>query len=384
LNNQLQKLILNSENTELASPTVTTEQSQSTPAANARDDGPTQAPTRSGDGAGTTNNAATSVGADDNPGPSSNTQQIIAQSYGQATIVTQPNVLDQYASYTYAISWYLLTPEQFNAITTGGAAPAYNTGSWKLLMQSGGAPTPGRDQYFPVDYYLDDLEINTFLSGKGTNMSTNAMDIKFKVVEPNGITLTQRLFQAVTAAYKNSKQPPNYVTAQYCLIIQFYGYDSAGNLVAPATGQYSQTGQFSRTNSQAVIQKYFPFVMQNISWRAVNQAIEYHVTGHPVPYVTATSQARGTIPFPFSLSGQTVQQILQGSGKAGTTIVSTVDPGARTSTDSPAKNVTPATSAPQVATTVGDLPMQQQAAIAAGTDYNLVNEDGMAFGGGGL
>ena len=34
--------------------------------------------------------------------------------------------------------------------------------------------------------------------------------------------------------------------------------------------------------------------------------------------------------------------------------------------------------------TVGELPMKQQAAIAAGTDYNLVNDDGMAFGGGGL
>jgi hypothetical protein len=34
--------------------------------------------------------------------------------------------------------------------------------------------------------------------------------------------------------------------------------------------------------------------------------------------------------------------------------------------------------------TVGDLPMKQQAAIAAGTDPNTVNDQGMAFGGGGL
>jgi hypothetical protein len=30
------------------------------------------------------------------------------------------------------------------------------------------------------------------------------------------------------------------------------------------------------------------------------------------------------------------------------------------------------------------LPMKQQAAIAAGTDPNTVNDQGMAFGGGGL
>jgi len=35
-------------------------------------------------------------------------------------------------------------------------------------------------------------------------------------------------------------------------------------------------------------------------------------------------------------------------------------------------------------TTVGTLPMKQQAAIAAGTDPNTVNDQGMAFGGGGL
>jgi hypothetical protein len=34
--------------------------------------------------------------------------------------------------------------------------------------------------------------------------------------------------------------------------------------------------------------------------------------------------------------------------------------------------------------TVGDLPVKQQAAIAAGTDPNTVNDQGMAFGGGGL
>jgi hypothetical protein len=35
-------------------------------------------------------------------------------------------------------------------------------------------------------------------------------------------------------------------------------------------------------------------------------------------------------------------------------------------------------------TTIGDLPVKQQAAIATGTDPNTVNDQGMAFGGGGL
>ena len=324
--------------------TKTIGETQSTPANPLNitndDSGAAWAPSSPGVGAGTTKNSATSINSADNPGPTSNTQQIIAQSFGNSSIITQPNVLDQYASYTYAISWYLLTPDQFNAITVGGSALSFNTSKWNLLMQSGGAPVKGRDQYFPIDYYLDDLEIETFLMGKGTNMSTNDTSIKFKVVEPNGITLTQKLFQAVVAAYKNTKQDPNYVAAQYCLGVEFYGYDSNGKLVAPATGQYSQSGQFSSTNKQSVIQKYFPFIMQNITWRSANQAIEYHITGSPVPYVTATSQARGTIPFPFSLSGQTVKQILQGSPVAATntsTTNSKPNKGERVPTAAPAQ-----------------------------------------------
>ena len=362
---QQQQLILNDGNGDQPSPTVTTGQSQSTPAANSRDDAYTQNPTSGGAGAGTTNNAGTSVGADDNPGASKTTaQQIINQAFGvstNSTITTQPNVLDQYASYTYAISWYLMTPGQYNSITTGSAAPSFNTAGWSLLMQSGGAPTTGRNQYFPLDYYLDDLEIETFLVGKGTNLSNNAMDIKFKVVEPNGITLLDNLYKAVVAAYTNPQpttgagttvattstatqtttQPPSYGKAQYCLIIEFYGYDSQGKLVAPATGQNSPTGQLSNTNPQAVIKKYFPFLIQNITFRTAKSGIEYNVVAKPVPYSTNSSQARGTIPFPFSLAGQTVQQILQGSTTKPTG-TATADPGTRTPSPTPSSaNIPP-------------------------------------------
>jgi len=330
------------------SPTVTVSQSQSTPASDDQyvtqdiQEGSGVAPTSAGVGAGTSSNGYDTRGADDNPGVSSNsTQQTLSQTFAGQQIVSQPNVLDQYASYTYGISWYLLTPEQYNQLST----PNFNAGSWSLLMQSGGAPTAQRNQFFPDDYYLDDLEIETFLMGKGTNMSTNGMEIKFKVVEPNGITLIQNLYKAVVAAYKNSSSAsvatatgsasqfaaagtpasnqtngiPNYGAAQYCLTIEFYGYDSNGTLVAPATGQYSSNGQLSNTNPQAVIKKYYPFIIQNITFRTVANAIEYNVVASSIPYSTAGSQSRGTIPFAFQLSGQTVSQILQGIPKTGST-----------------------------------------------------------------
>jgi hypothetical protein len=315
----------------LASPTVTTGQNQSTPSANARDDGPTQAPTSGGVGAGKSSNAFDSRGPDDTPPTSrSSNQQAINTAFAAQTISPRPNELDQYASYTYAISWWLLTPEQYNNLGAAGRrAPAPGTGNWTLLIQSGGAPIAGRSQFFPDDFYFDDLEIESFLMGKGTNMSTNAMEIRFKVVEPNGLTLIQRLFDAVSFAYKNPAPPasaaaaaqvsanqtsravPNYAAAQYCLTIEFYGYDSQGNLSAPIKGN-------SGTGAQATIRKYYPFLLKNITFRTVANQVEYHVVASPVPYDTGTAQARGTIPFSFQLAGTTVSQLLQGGPLAST------------------------------------------------------------------
>ena len=185
--------------------TKTIGESQATPAPNPRDDGPQQAPTNGGVGAGTSPNASDSRGPDNTPPTSrSTTQQDINTTFASQAISPRPNVLDQYASYTYAIAWWLLTPEQYNNLGSGrNRAPVPNTANWNLLIQSGGISTAGRNAAFPDDFYFDDLEIETVLAGKGTGMSNNATSIRFKVVEPNGLTLVERLFQAVSTAYRN-------------------------------------------------------------------------------------------------------------------------------------------------------------------------------------
>jgi hypothetical protein len=315
--------------------TLTTGQSQSTPANNAQDDGPTQAPTSGGVGAGTSSNAFESKGSDNNPGPNTAvTQQVLAvfsTSNANQLIPTQPNQLDQYASYTYGISWYLLSPAQFTAMVTAQKA---NVSGWQLLMQSGGAAAKGRSPAFPVDYYMDDLEISSKIWGGGKNAANNAVDIKFRVTEPNGITLIQSLYNAVKSVYgavpttSGTADTPNYLTAQYCLVIQFYGYDVNGNLVAPAKGTYSANsssagGGYGQT---AVITKYYPFTLTDIKFTVANKAIEYSIFGKPIPMKYNSSTDRGTIPHDFVMTGQTVNQLLNGKP---ITIRNTADRGAR-------------------------------------------------------
>jgi len=320
--------------------------------------GAVQAPTSGGVGSGTSSNASASIGADDNPRV---TQATIAANVSTAAlnqlIPTQPNQLDQYGSYTYSLGWYLLSPAQFNGMMRSGKP---NVSGWQLLMQSGGAPIAGRSAAFPDDYYMDDLEITTKTPLGGTGLAHTAVDLRFKVTEPNGITLLENLFQAVQSVYGNAQQAQtstqapdlvgesyavpgvvaksptttktvNYLQAQYCLVIQFFGYDSSGNLIAPATGSLASGA--TATSQSAVIIKYYPFRLVDIRFQLANRAVEYTITAKPVGQSYGFVTDRGTVPFGFTMTGDTVQQLLNGPKTS-----VPVDPGARTSQPAPTGN----------------------------------------------
>lgn len=55
----------------------------------------------------------------------------------QNAIVSQDNILDRFASYTYSLSWYLLDNDTYNSLA---ASDTKYISSYYLLMQSGGAP----------------------------------------------------------------------------------------------------------------------------------------------------------------------------------------------------------------------------------------------------
>jgi hypothetical protein len=319
--------------------------------------------------------AATQIGVganrEDNTAPNSNaTAQIINARFNQR-IVPRPNVLDAYASYTYAITWYLLTPDQYNEMTI---SQKKNCASWQLLMQSGGAPTQqagatstsstataGRNQFFSNDYYMDDLEIDSLVPLKGTGAANTATNIKFRVTEPNGITLLENLYKAVSTLYKqkNVSKQANYPMAQYCLAVRFYGYNDNGELVTISSRSAGGSGNL--TDSQAVVEKFYPFVITNIKFRIPkDRVVEYEVEGKPIPHFYNKSQDRGTIPFAFELVGETVDQVLRGK-PVGT--VYPASPGERR--DSPAPNTSaPSNPRPSPGASVNDI------SASAGVDAN--------------
>jgi hypothetical protein len=145
-------------------------------------------------------------------------------------ITPQPNALAKYASYTYNISIYIMSPTDYRRIIKNKkvSIPGSN-----LLIQSGGMPytsanpTPsnagiptsdaqintqstrtasaGRNQFFPLDFYIDNVRMTGLQPGKGTNSSHNITQLSFKIIEPNGISLLDNLYQAC-AQYVGKKQ----------------------------------------------------------------------------------------------------------------------------------------------------------------------------------
>lgn len=281
-----------------------------------------------------------------------------------SNITPQDNILDKFASYTYSLSWYMLSVAQSSSLK---AAQRINTSGWSLLMQSGGASaaqssaTPGgnlvnsllggasagaqggRNKYFALDYYMDNLIIQS--SFNNIAMST-VNKISFSVTEPNGITLLQNLAAAVKDMYKDSK-----VTAKdaiYVMVIKFYGYDSQGKMITAS----------SSGGSRAAVTKYFPFKISNFEFKAANRAVEYMVEGLPLNDMIGKSSALGSVPQNYELVGVTVDDVL--NGKAAVSNAAASDAGDRGAENKPSGNQGAPTNAPpltsETLSTIGSTP----------------------------
>jgi hypothetical protein len=248
------------------------------------------------------------------------TQQIINANFSQR-IDPRPNILDQYASYTYSLTWYLITPQQFNAMSVQNKK---NISGWQILVQSAGAPVapgnglPGRNEFFSNDYYMDNLVMEQILAGKGSGSSQHFANINFTLTEPNGAVFLENLKNAVATVYKRNNVSggnASFVGAQYVMCIRFYGYNEFGELLQvgkttnPGGGA---PGPTISTDVRAVVEKFIPFNLKDIKFKLTNRAIEYQIEGVGTPYFTAFSSQRGTIPFDYELAGSTVSEVLNG------------------------------------------------------------------------
>lgn len=230
-------------------------------------------------------------------------------------IQPRPNPLDQFASYTYTISVYLLSSTQYERLLRGKTK---KIDGYYLLFQDGGAPVnrggvkegmgtntnvtagdSGRNPFFPNDYYIDSLTLDTSPLGKATGASHMTATMKLVVNEPNGITLIDNLYSAVAnLQQKDGSGKVNYTAADYLAVIRFYGQGADGNPVQV------------RADGGAAIEKFIPFKLAGINWSIGSKMVTYEWDCVPQGHLIAGYTARGSIPHDMQIASTTVGKLL--------------------------------------------------------------------------
>ena len=249
-------------------------------------------------------------------------------------IQPRPNPLDQFASYTYSISVYLLSATQYERLLR---SKTKKIDGYFLLFQDGGAPVnrggekqgmgtadvsagdSGRNPFFPYDYYIDSLTLDTSPLGKATGASHMTASMKLVVNEPNGITLIDNLYSAVAnLQQKDGSGKVNYTAADYLAVIRFYGQGADGNPVQV------------RASGGAAIEKFIPFKLAAINWSIGSKMVTYEWDCVPQGQLIAGYTARGSIPHDMQITSTTVGKLLGNDLVYASTESSAANPGQTT------------------------------------------------------
>ena len=284
-----------------------------------------------------TSRPGTGAPSDDRSQPNI-TRARLDELYGAKTspIFAQDNILSRFASYTYSLSWYLVDPVAYRELVS---RQKRDLKGFYLLVQSAGigqnvsqtvagnqqltlnqqnpqvtAASAGRNQFFPLDYYIDNFELQVlYPSGSESRSAAAFKDLSFTLTEPNGLTLLPNLYAACDDLIRQGGQlfttrnNTNYAAAMFCMVIKFYGYDENGVLQTPITNNPNIT------DNSAVIEKFVPFVLKNIKFSVGAKLTEYTIEGAAPEVRTGLDTNRGSIPQDFSLSGTTVESLLVGA-----------------------------------------------------------------------
>jgi hypothetical protein len=274
-------------------------------------------------------------------------------------IEPRANILDQYSSYTYSASVYLMSRTQYNRLLR---SKKKTINGYNLLFQSGGAPGNvggplpvgqaaelgvgsdnqtdyGRNPAFPQDFYIDTITIDNALPGRLTGAAHMVTNLKFTVIEPGNITLLDRIYAAVQNMAQtlgdNTTDTLNYTAAAYLMVIRWYGYDEKGNLVDAKIGADSES---TLSDPRAICEKFIPFIIKKINWGVSNKLVTYEFDCAPIGQIVAGGTRRGTIPYDVQLTSTTVGELLGGNAIYSTNSADAANPGA--STTAASKNST--------------------------------------------
>ena len=204
-------------------------------------------------------------------------------------IVLRPNVLHNYANWTYNIGLYMMTPQQHAATVERGSVTEAELKN--LLIRSGGTGNRGilGDKR---DYYIENLRFTSVMGQNSqSSRSSNNFDISFEIVEPYGVALLAELVQL---ALKNGIE--DHFDIPYLLEIKFRGYDSAGRPIPNIPGSGP---------------KYIPIKIVGVTFRITSAGTIYTVTAVPFAHSPLQNQHDAFINENIGIEGRTFNELME-------------------------------------------------------------------------
>lgn len=202
------------------------------------------------------------------------------------------NELNKFSSVTYNIALYMMNSKSYVNMLEQPSSPqqALSPPNSLLLMRSGGVGLDNANTGFFNDFFIDDLEINNVAVGPNKfKANTNAVDIRFTITEPRGVTLLERLRDAAGSVLASTRE--RYIHAPYLLEITFKGFDENGTPMPAASTP-----------------KYIPIRIIDMAFDVNTTGTQYKVQA--IPFANhAMGSIMSTIPFNVELQAKTVGDI---------------------------------------------------------------------------
>ena len=210
-----------------------------------------------------------------------------------------PNPLEVFASYNYIFCLGCLTDYElhFPDMTYRKKEPLIT------ILRSGGGDTFGSKTIFEtagkIEYYIDDVEIETIIAPNNNTRGTNATSLSFKIIEPYSMGL---FLQALQIAAKLAGHD-NYIDAPFLLSCEFRGWDDYGRPV-------------NSYNSR----RLFPLKLTNVEFEVTEGGSVYAVSAIPYQETALTDETQ-TTKVDTTFTGRTVGEMLQSGAQSLTSIL---------------------------------------------------------------
>lgn len=235
------------------------------------------------------------------------------------------NPLSKFASYTYNLTLYMITPEAFNLFVQTGKrtlrdASGQNYDGVYIVAQSGGINNnvSSRPPGMTMDYFIDNLKTKTYTTGRASGGESNTTTYSFTISEPNSFSFITRLSNAARELLKNSKLIGvndginiNGMRQFFVLGIGFTGWNTDGSIANASEVFASDT---FTTGSGTVYERYFDITITKLSFNLDGNMINYNIEASQVSTTEALGTKRGKLFERGVALGSTVQEALLGPG----------------------------------------------------------------------